>query len=200
MMRRTSAALRESPPVMPDMRQKNRTFFVFRLLTNCKSMAYYIVGTGLWLGIFIMEKMTKKAAARQTAKVEKAVKPSAGSYHFEGKDQEYYELLLKMAQNLQKQMRSCAENVLDASNSDKRGTTTHMADTSYDNSWREMELKMLSEDGDTLQLIDAAIERLANGTYGKCLDCGEQIAEGRLKIRPHALYCTKCKSKREKEM
>ena len=60
-----------------------------------------------------------------------------------------------------------------------------------------MELQLLSEDGDVLQLIDDAIERLHNGTYGRCLDCEQMIPEGRLRVRPHAIYCIKCKSKRE---
>ena len=59
---------------------------------------------------------------------------------------------------------------------------------------------MLSEDGDIISLIDDALERLANGEYGKCLDCGEMIAEARLKIRPYALFCTRCKSRHEEMM
>ena len=61
-------------------------------------------------------------------------------------------------------------------------------------------LRMLSEDGDIIALIDDAIERLANGEYGKCLDCGEMIAEARLKVRPYALFCVKCKSRHEEMM
>ena len=95
------------------------------------------------------------------------------------------------------QMRQYSENALDVSNSDKRGVTTHMADISSDNTRHEMELQLLSEDGDVLQLIDDAIERLHNGTYGRCLDCEQMIPEGRLRVRPHAIYCIKCKSKRE---
>jgi DnaK suppressor protein len=63
-----------------------------------------------------------------------------------------------------------------------------------------MELQLLSEDGDVLNLIDAAIDRLHNGTYGRCLDCDQMIPEGRLKVRPYAIYCIKCKSKREEQM
>ena len=31
-----------------------------------------------------------------------------------------------------------------------------------------------------------------------CQDCGEHISEARLEARPHAVYCIKCKSEREK--
>ena len=123
----------------------------------------------------------------------------ANRYQFEGKDKEFFELLLKARDQVCLQMSHCAEDALDAANADKRGVTTHMADVSSDNARHEMELRLLAEDGDVLKLIDGAIERLANGTYGKCLDCKGDIPEGRLRIRPYAIYCIKCKSRREAE-
>ncbi|MCW2582569.1 MAG: GntR family transcriptional regulator, partial [Klenkia sp.] len=34
--------------------------------------------------------------------------------------------------------------------------------------------------------IDAALARIASGTYGRCVGCGGDIALGRLQARPHA--------------
>ena len=126
----------------------------------------------------------------------KAKGGSAGKYHFEGKDLEYYNALLQAKAEVAHQMRFHSEG-LDCSDADKRGVTTHMADISSDNSRHEMELRMLSEDGDVLKLIDAAIERLAKGEYGKCQECGKPIPEGRLKVRPYAVFCIECKTRRE---
>jgi DnaK suppressor protein len=42
--------------------------------------------------------------------------------------------------------------------------------------------------------VDAAIERLAAGTYGICERCGEPIAEARLEARPAARTCIACAS------
>jgi DnaK suppressor protein len=127
----------------------------------------------------------------------KKKKNAAGKYNFEGKDLEYYNALMEARAAVSSQMRYHAES-LDRSNSDKRGVTTHMADVASDNAHHEMELRMLTEDGDVLQLIDDAIKRLINGEYGKCQECGEMIAEGRLKVRPYAVFCIKCKTQREK--
>ena len=118
---------------------------------------------------------------------------------YEGKELEYYNALISASEKIRNQMKYHASEVLDCSNADKRGVTTHMADAS-DNSRHEMEIRMLSEDGDVLQLIDEALERLANGEYGRCQECGEMIPEGRLKVRPHAIYCIKCKTKFEEDM
>jgi RNA polymerase-binding protein DksA len=40
--------------------------------------------------------------------------------------------------------------------------------------------------------IDAALERVAAGTYGTCEQCGEPIGEDRLEARPVARTCIRC--------
>ncbi len=50
---------------------------------------------------------------------------------------------------------------------------------------------------DMLEKIDHAIEKLDQGTYGICEDCGIEISEQRLKAVPFAVYCIECKQKRE---
>ncbi len=117
--------------------------------------------------------------------------------NFEGKAREHYEALMQAREAVLRQMQYHAEDALDCSNADRRGTTTHMADISTDNARHEMELKMLSEEGDVLKLIEDAIKRLVDGTYGKCQECGQPISEGRLAIRPYAVFCVKCKSRHE---
>jgi len=120
--------------------------------------------------------------------------------NFKGKDLEYYNALMKVRNEVTERMRHCADSALSSENFEKRGVTTHMADSSFDNSRNEMALRMLSEDGDIVELIDDAVERLANGEYGKCMECGEMIAEARLQVRPYALFCIKCKSRQEEMM
>jgi RNA polymerase-binding protein DksA len=41
--------------------------------------------------------------------------------------------------------------------------------------------------------IEDALRRMEAGTYGKCVDCGEAIAFGRLKAKPHARLCIACR-------
>ncbi|NBC95867.1 MAG: TraR/DksA family transcriptional regulator [Deinococcus-Thermus bacterium] len=42
--------------------------------------------------------------------------------------------------------------------------------------------------------IDAALARIAEGTYGECLDCGEDIPEKRLELDPTTPLCVSCAS------
>ena len=48
-----------------------------------------------------------------------------------------------------------------------------------------------------LARIDVALERLEDGTYGECMDCGEMIAEKRLAFDPSAVLCIDCADKRK---
>jgi DnaK suppressor protein len=49
-----------------------------------------------------------------------------------------------------------------------------------------------------LAKIDIALAKLANGEYGECLNCGEDIGVKRLRARPVAELCIDCKSEQEK--
>jgi DnaK suppressor protein len=40
-----------------------------------------------------------------------------------------------------------------------------------------------------------ALDRIADGTYGECVQCGAQISAGRLEARPEAALCIDCASK-----
>ena len=44
--------------------------------------------------------------------------------------------------------------------------------------------------------LDAAAARRSAGTYGRCVDCGEQIGAERLAARPAAVRCIRCERRR----
>ncbi len=43
-----------------------------------------------------------------------------------------------------------------------------------------------------IRMIQAALDRIADGTYGVCVACGENISEERLDAVPHAPRCRNC--------
>lgn len=47
-----------------------------------------------------------------------------------------------------------------------------------------------------LKRIESALLRIENGSFGECLDCGEDIAIGRLEIMPEGIFCIHCASKK----
>jgi DnaK suppressor protein len=46
----------------------------------------------------------------------------------------------------------------------------------------------------TIEQIDAALGRIAAGTYGRCAHCGVDIPLERLEIRPYAAGCVACQA------
>jgi len=51
---------------------------------------------------------------------------------------------------------------------------------------------MAQSEGKELQLIDAALDRMHAGTYGKCEDCERDIPTVRLEAVPCASRCIAC--------
>lgn len=49
-----------------------------------------------------------------------------------------------------------------------------------------------NQEADELRRIDAALDRLAQGTYGTCAKCGDPISEERLTLLPATPFCKTC--------
>jgi len=72
-------------------------------------------------------------------------------------------------------------------------TGSELFERSKDLSWHEKRLL-------NLQDINKALERIADGSYGKCLSCGREIEEERLETVPSSTYCFGCKVIRERQI
>ena len=81
--------------------------------------------------------------------------------------------------------------------SDNAGMPIHMADVGTDNYEQEFTLNLLQNDESTLDLIEAALERIEDGAYGSCMECEGRIPKTRLNAIPYTPYCVKCASKLE---
>ncbi|MEP4146886.1 MAG: TraR/DksA family transcriptional regulator [Halioglobus sp.] len=49
-----------------------------------------------------------------------------------------------------------------------------------------------NETRQSLHAIQVALDKIADGTYGECEKCGENIGEGRLQAIPESTCCVKC--------
>jgi len=61
----------------------------------------------------------------------------------------------------------------------------------------DIEFALISMKSETLSKINDALLRLENGDYGNCYECGEEIAEKRLRALPFAVRCKDCEEARE---
>ena len=63
---------------------------------------------------------------------------------------------------------------------------------------QEITFGRLSSDGERLNEIEAALERIQSGEYGACLECEGRIPKARLDVLPDTPYCVKCASQLER--
>jgi len=61
----------------------------------------------------------------------------------------------------------------------------------------EIEFALIQMKSETLNKIVDALARLEQGDYGNCFECGEEIAEKRLRALPFAVRCKDCEEARE---
>lgn len=52
-------------------------------------------------------------------------------------------------------------------------------------------------DADELRDVEAALERLEQAEFGRCAECGNEIAFERLRANPAAAYCIDCQPRHE---
>jgi DnaK suppressor protein len=62
---------------------------------------------------------------------------------------------------------------------------------------RNFELRIRDRERKLISKIKGALDRLDNGTYGICEECGEDISVERLEARPVTTLCIDCKKKQE---
>jgi DnaK suppressor protein len=61
----------------------------------------------------------------------------------------------------------------------------------------DIEFALIQMKSETLNKINDALLRLEQGDYGNCFECGEEIAEKRLRALPFAVRCKDCEEARE---
>ena len=78
------------------------------------------------------------------------------------------------------------------------GDTQDIADKASNAYTKEFLYSLSNTDRNILQLVDDALERLKNGTFGVCVECGEKMLPKRLDAVPWARHCISCQVREEK--
>ena len=61
----------------------------------------------------------------------------------------------------------------------------------------DLEFALVQMKSETLNKINEALRRLDEGSYGNCFECGDEIAQARLRALPFAVRCKDCEEARE---
>jgi DnaK suppressor protein len=73
-----------------------------------------------------------------------------------------------------------------------------MADLGSDAFEQEFTLSLLASEEETLELVDRALARIRQKTFGTCEECGGVIAKKRLEALPYASTCIRCAEQLER--
>ena len=119
---------------------------------------------------------------------------STGVHEMERKKLELFQK--KLLQKQQELMQAVARNEQDGRAADEEATQD-IADKATNSYTKEFLFHQSNADRGQLQLVNDALARLREGSYGECTSCGEELNLKRLEAVPWAGLCINCQEKVE---
>jgi DnaK suppressor protein len=95
----------------------------------------------------------------------------------------------------QKELQKYKSRLLEQSDAVSKEIEDHSERKAVANS--EFEASIVNSDDQLLQKIRLALQRIEDGTYGQCAECGGKISAPRLNAKPSVSLCTGCQEKKE---
>jgi RNA polymerase-binding protein DksA len=96
------------------------------------------------------------------------------------------------------ELREDAERTREHPYAEHAGPAPDSGDESVASLFADLEQADMTRDLQEFRALEAARERIKEGEYGICLDCGSDIGFERLKAFPAAVRCIQCQERREK--
>ena len=110
----------------------------------------------------------------------------------------YKERLILLRARLRGDVNAMAEAALSKTRTEASGDLSsmpiHLADVGSDNYEQEFTLSLMQSEEETLDQIEAALERIEDAVYGSCVECDGRITKTRLNAIPYTPFCIKCAS------
>ena len=109
-----------------------------------------------------------------------------------------YDDLKRMLQDRQREISSEVQGkIRDVRSENKMSEVLDAGESSEADIQEDIEFALIQMKAETLSKINEALTRLEEGEYGYCFECGEDIAEQRLRALPFAVRCKDCEEARE---
>lgn len=100
-------------------------------------------------------------------------------------------------QELKNMVLGMVERTEDYGREADRDVSQDPADKASNSYTKELLFSQSTSERNTLKLIEEALERVEDGSYGECLNCGEEILQKRLDAIPWTAYCRRCQELQE---
>jgi RNA polymerase-binding protein DksA len=102
------------------------------------------------------------------------------------------------AERLRAEIASAEEEISHLLREGGEGAGNDQADVGSNTFERDHEMSMAKNARENLQLVEEALLRIEERTYGVCESCGEPIGKLRLQAFPRATLCLQCKQRQER--
>ena len=107
------------------------------------------------------------------------------------------ERLLEMRQRLRAQYATIEEAIVQDVNAAGELSHVPLHNADRDSEGLDVDLELGRNQGELLKDVEDALQRIEDGTYGTCQECGQKVNKERLNALPHTPYCVDCESARE---
>jgi DnaK suppressor protein len=116
------------------------------------------------------------------------------------KDLEHFkQIILQQKKEMVEELQSLSERMVDAITgeypTENSTYSMHMAEQGTDAMEREKAFLFAQRGDDYIKHLDEALERIKNGSYGRCVVCGKLIEKGRLEAVPTTQKHVNCKNR-----
>src|SRR3954462_14324640 len=113
-------------------------------------------------------------------------------------DKKKIETFKKRLETRQQELRrTVTRNQADGRSADE-DTAQDIADRAANSYTKEFLFAQSNNDRQLLVMVEAALARIREGTFGECIHCGNEINAKRLEAVPWTRYCIECQEKMEK--
>jgi len=201
---RTSATIFMAPDEIEELLKSNKSSLSSESKNeqfSSKSKSKKILTAPKKVAMPAPKKQFKEASMNDILGITSSDSGSSSSKRVPPKWKKYHTLLLELLEEYESGVSNRASDVLKRSAKEDSGDLSsygqHMADVGTESFERDMALSMLSKDKHIIQEIEAAMERIEDGTYGICEITGKAIPESRLLSVPYTRYTIEGQRKKE---
>ncbi len=113
-------------------------------------------------------------------------------------DKKRVEAYRKQLEERQQALRKIVASTEQAGRDADVGTAQDIADRAANSYTKEFLFYQSNNERQTLNLVESALARIREGTFGECINCGNEINAKRLDAVPWTRYCINCQEKMER--
>ncbi len=103
----------------------------------------------------------------------------------------------KRLETRQQELRRMVSRTQQDGRSADEDTAQDIADRAASSYTKEFLFHQSNNDRQLLQMVDGALSRIREGTFGECISCGKEINPKRLEAVPWTRHCIECQEKLE---